>query len=60
MSHTMKLWESYRALSERNAEIFLNQYVFMPEGATMEVVFLIGQVMDQYREQKKDLHHGFH
>jgi hypothetical protein len=35
--------------------ISMNQFGFMPRRSTMEAIFLIRQVMEQYREQK-DLH----
>jgi hypothetical protein len=34
----------------------MNQFGFMPGRSTMEAVFLIRQVMERYKEQKKDLH----
>ena len=34
----------------------MNQFGFMPERSTMEAIFLIRQVMERYREKKKDLH----
>jgi hypothetical protein len=33
-----------------------NQFGFMPGRPTMEAIFLIGQLMKRYREQKKDMH----
>jgi hypothetical protein len=35
-----------------------NQFCFMPERSTMEVIFLIKH-MERYKEQKKDLHMVF-
>ena len=35
----------------------MNQFGFMPERSIMEAIFLIRQVMEQYRE--KDLHMVF-
>jgi hypothetical protein len=34
----------------------LNQFGFMPKRSIVEAIFLIRQVVEQYREQKKDLH----
>jgi hypothetical protein len=36
----------------------MNQFGFMPGRSTMEVIFLIRQVMERYKEQK-DLHMVF-
>ena len=57
MSHTMKLWE--RVIEQRlrgTTQISTNQFSFMPRRSTIEAIFLIRQVMEQFREQKKDLH----
>jgi hypothetical protein len=56
MSHTMKLWE--RVIEHRLRRmtgITKNQFGFIPGRLTMEVIFLIKQLMERYREQK-DLH----
>jgi hypothetical protein len=37
----------------------MNQFGFMPGRSTMEAIFLIRQVMDRYKEEKKDLHMVF-
>jgi hypothetical protein len=60
MSHTMKLWEKiieHRLKGVTN--VTENQFSFMPGRSTMETVFLIRQLMERCREQKKDMHMGF-
>ena len=37
----------------------MNQFGFMPGRSTMEAIFLIRQVMERYKEKKKDLHMVF-
>jgi hypothetical protein len=56
MSDTMKLWE--RIIEHRLrgvTNVTKNQFDFMPERLTMEAIFLIRQLMDRCREQKKDM-----
>ena len=57
MSHTMKLCE--RVIEHRlraTTRVFMNQFSFMSRRSTMEAIFLIRQVMERYRDKKKDLH----
>ena len=56
----MKLWE--RVIEHRlrgTTRISMNQFGFMPGRSTIEAIFLIRQVMERFREQKKDLHMVF-
>jgi hypothetical protein len=57
MSHTMKLRK--RIIEHRLrgvTNVTKNQFGFMPGRSTMEVIFLIRQLMERCREQKKDMH----
>jgi hypothetical protein len=57
MSHTMKFWE--RVIEHhlrRLTRMIQNQFGFMPGRLTMEMIFLVRQLMGRYREEKKDLH----
>jgi hypothetical protein len=57
MSHTMKLWE--RIIEHRLRGVINvteNQFGFMSGRSTIEAIFLIRQLMERCREQKKDLH----
>jgi hypothetical protein len=57
MRHTIKLWE--RIIEHRLrgiTRISMNQFSFIHVRSTMEAVFLIIQVMEQCKKQKKDIH----
>jgi hypothetical protein len=57
MSHTIKLWE--RIIEHRLrgvTNVTENQFDFIPGRSTMETIFLISQLMERCREQKKDVH----
>jgi hypothetical protein len=57
MSHTMKLWK--RIIKHRLrgvTNVTENQFGFMPGRSTMETIFLIRQLMERCREQKKGMH----
>ena len=60
ISHTMKLWERVVEQRQRGmTQISTNQFGFMTGRSTTEAIFLIRQVMERFREQKKDLHMVF-
>jgi hypothetical protein len=57
MSHTMKLWEmiiEHRLRGVTN--VTENQFRFMPGRSIVKAIFLIRQLMERCREQKKDMH----
>jgi Reverse transcriptase (RNA-dependent DNA polymerase) len=57
MSHTMNLWE--RVIEHRLRKLTTvskNQFGFMLGRSTMKAIFLIRQLMERHREQKKDLY----
>jgi hypothetical protein len=57
MSYTMKLFE--RIIKHRLrgvTNVTRNQFSFMPGRSTMDAIFLIRQLIERCREQKKDLH----
>jgi hypothetical protein len=57
MSHTSKIWErGIEHCLKGIMSISLNQFGFMSERTTIEAVFLRRQVVQEYREQNKDLH----
>jgi hypothetical protein len=57
MSYTIKLWK--RIIEHRLrgvTNIIENQFGFIPGRLTMEMIFLIRQLMKRCMEQKKDMH----
>jgi hypothetical protein len=60
MSYTMKLWERITEHRLRGVtNVTENQFGFIPGRSTMEPIFLIKQLIERCREQKKDLHAVF-
>ena len=59
-SHTMKLWE--RIIEHRlrqNVKILENQFGFMPGRSTTEAIHLLGQLIQRFRERRRNLHMVF-
>jgi hypothetical protein len=57
MRHTMKLCERIiEHRLRRVTNVIENQFGFMPGRSTMEAIFLIMQLMERCREQKKDIY----
>ncbi|KAI5735640.1 hypothetical protein M8J77_020866 [Diaphorina citri] len=57
ISHTMKIWE--RIIDTRirkETSIGEEQFGFMPGRGTMDAVYALRQLMEKYRDKKKDLH----
>jgi hypothetical protein len=55
MSHTMKLWERIIEYLLRGViNVTENQFGFISGKSTMEEIFLIRQLMERYKKQKKD------
>ena len=57
MAHTLKLWERVieKRLRERTT-ISDQQFGFMPGRSTTDAIFALKQLMEKYREGRKDLH----
>jgi hypothetical protein len=56
----MKLWE--RVIEHRlrrMTSVTKNQFGFMPGRSTMEAIFLVRQLMERYKQQKKELYMVF-
>lgn len=54
MSHTMKLWKRViEHILRKETQVSENQFGFMPERSTMEAIYLLRRVMEQYRMDNK-------
>jgi hypothetical protein len=57
MGHTTKLCKRIIEHHLRGVtNVTENQFGFMPERSTIETIFLIRQLMERYREQKKNMY----
>jgi hypothetical protein len=60
MSHTMKLWERViKHRVRRMTSVTKSEFGFMLGRSTMEAIFLVRQLMERYKEQKKGMHMVF-
>jgi len=60
MCHTMKLWK--RVIEHRlrqNVTIPENQFEFMPGRSTTDAIHLLRQIIERFRERKRNLHMVF-
>ena len=60
MCHTMRLWE--KVIEHRlrqNVTISENQFGFMPGRSTTEAIHLLRQLIERFRERKKNLYMVF-
>ena len=58
--HTMKLWE--RVIEHRlrhNVKISENHFGFMPGRSTTEAIHLLRQLIERFRERRRNLHMVF-
>ena len=57
LSHTMKLWERVVEARIRGiTEISDNQFGFMPGLSTMNPIFIVRQLMEEFREAKNSMY----
>ena len=60
MCHTMKLWE--RVIEHRlkqNVTILENHFGFIPGRSTTDVIHLLRQLIERFRERKRNLYMVF-
>jgi len=60
MCHTIKLWK--RVIEHKlrhNVKISESQFGFMPRRSTTEAIHLFRQLIEQFRERKRNLHMVF-
>ena len=60
MCHTMNLWERViEYMLRQNVNISENQFGFMPGRSMTEAIHLFRQLIEQFRERKRNLHMVF-
>jgi len=60
MYHTMKLWEKVTEHRLRqNVKISENQFGFMSGRSTTKVIHLLHQLIERFREKRRNLHMVF-
>ena len=60
MCHTMKFWERViEHMLRQNVTISENQFGFMPGRSTTEAIHLLRQLIERFRERKRNLHMVF-
>jgi len=60
MCHIMKLWERViEHMLRLNVKISENQFGFMPERSTIEAIHLLHQIIERFRERRRNLNMVF-